>query len=166
MVKISDGSIDDIPIIQNIAEKTWWPTYSPFISAEQIRYMLDAIYSEDALRKVLDNGSQTFLILHNEKGAQGFASYGLRPENHQICKLHKLYVLPDNHGKGYGRMLIDAVVKKILSIPVYTLDLNVNRYNQAQAFYERIGFKVIKEEDVPIGPYWMNDYVMRLEVKS
>jgi diamine N-acetyltransferase len=44
---------------------------------------------------------------------------------------------------------------------VSILDLNVNRHNPAKSFYEKIGFTVLREEDVPIGPYWMNDYVMR-----
>ena len=43
------------------------------------------------------------------------------------------------------------------------LDLNVNRYNySAQSFYEKFGFKVLKEEDIHIGGgYFMNDYVLR-----
>lgn len=41
------------------------------------------------------------------------------------------------------------------------LDLNVNRYNKARFFYEKVGFVIIKEEDIPMGEYWMNDFVMR-----
>ncbi|GAB3820696.1 hypothetical protein GCM10028895_21410 [Pontibacter rugosus] len=44
------------------------------------------------------------------------------------------------------------------------LDLNVNRYNNAKAFYERCGYQVYVQEDIAIGPYWMNDYVMRKEL--
>jgi ribosomal protein S18 acetylase RimI-like enzyme len=166
VVKILQASPRDIPAIQSMAEETWWPTYSPILGSEQIRYMLDAIYSAEALQKVMENGSQTFIILHDDNGNQGFASYGLRPENPHICKLHKIYVLPENHGKGYGKMLIEEVKNRIKAMHVYTLDLNVNRYNQAKSFYEKTGFKVIGEEDVPIGPYWMNDYMMRLELRS
>jgi hypothetical protein len=46
------------------------------------------------------------------------------------------------------------------------LDLNVNRFNPAQHFYKKLGFKIIGEEDVPIGQYFMNDYVMRLELRK
>ena len=45
------------------------------------------------------------------------------------------------------------------------LDLNVNRHNQAQEFYKKLGFKIIREEDVPVGQYFMNDYVMRLNLE-
>lgn len=162
MVKILHATPKDISVIRNLAEETWWPTYSPILNVEQIRFMLNAIYSEQELEKHIRSGSQTFIILHDQHGPQGFASYGLRPEDEHVCKLHKLYVLPENHGKGYGKMLIDEVKIRALNMNAEAIDLNVNRHNPAIAFYEKIGFVKIREEDVPIGPYWMNDYVMRL----
>jgi ribosomal protein S18 acetylase RimI-like enzyme len=164
MVQILHATLKDIPIIRSLAEEIWWPTYSSIVSVEQIRYMLDLIYGENELERVIRSGSQTFIILHDQNGPQGFASYGLRPEDNQICKLHKLYVLPENQGKGYGKSLIDEVRMRALKLNAQTLDLNVNRSNPAVAFYEKFGFVKIKEEDVPIGPYWMNDYVMRLSL--
>jgi ribosomal protein S18 acetylase RimI-like enzyme len=163
MINIVDAAKEDIPVIQQIAEETWWPTYSSIVEKEQIRYMLDAIYSTEALKNAMENGSQSFLVLRNENGAQGFASYGHRVNEPGVYKLHKIYVLPANHGKGYGKLLVDEVKKRMSVAGSYILDLNVNRHNPAKSFYEKIGFQVIREEDVPIGPYWMNDYVMRLE---
>ena len=166
MVSILDATINDVPVIRQLAEDTWWPTYSSILSAEQLRYMLDFIYSADALQQVLKNGSQAFVILHDERGPQGFASYGERKEDPTIWKLHKLYVLPKNQGKGYGKLLLEEVKRRMHLKKIQTLDLNVNRYNTARSFYEKLGFVVIREEDVPIGPYFMNDYVMRLKVNK
>ena len=125
--------------------------------------MLDYIYSTRMLTEVMTDGSQTFILLADERGPQGFASYGARKDDASIYKLHKLYVLPENHGKGFGRMLIDEVKKRIKTTGISTLDLNVNRHNPAKTFYEKLGFKIVYEEDVPIGPYFMNDFVMRLK---
>ena len=72
-----------------------------------------------------------------------------------------MYCLPITQGKGYGKTLINAVAEKTKESGKNILDLNVNRYNNAKSFYERMGFEVVYEEDIPIGPYWMNDYVMR-----
>jgi diamine N-acetyltransferase len=162
---IKDASAIHIPIIQDIAERTWWPTYSPIVEKEQIRFMLDRIYSHETLSKVINDQSQQFILLYDEKGAQGFAAYGERPEEPGIFKLHKIYVLPETHGKGYGKMLLNEVIDRITSQGSKTLDLNVNRYNSARNFYERMGFRVIREENVPVGPYFMNDFVMRLDLK-
>jgi diamine N-acetyltransferase len=162
MISISDASLKDIPTIQSIADTTWWATYSSILSKEQLSYMLGFIYSTEMLTQVMKDGSQRFIILADERGYQGFASYGPRKEDPSIYKLHKLYVLPDNHGKGFGRLLIDEIKSRMKRDQINVLDLNVNRHNPAKTFYEKLGFKVIYEEDVPVGPYFMNDYVMRL----
>jgi ribosomal protein S18 acetylase RimI-like enzyme len=164
MYAIKNVDLNAIPTIQAIAEKTWWPTYSPILEKEQIRYMLDRIYSTEALTKAISSGSQGFILLIDERGPQGFASFGARENDASVYKLHKIYVLPQNHGRGYGKLLVSEVKKRIAEKGAKVLDLNVNRFNSAKSFYEKIGFKVVREEDVPIGPYWMNDYVMRLEL--
>jgi ribosomal protein S18 acetylase RimI-like enzyme len=164
MATIVNATPEHIPVIIDLAEKTWWPTYSPILEKEQLSFMLNLIYSREALENVMSNGTQTFILLKDENGWQGFASYGLRNEDSSVCKLHKLYVLPENHGKGYGRILLEEVKSRIRNMGVYTLDLNVNRHNPAKGFYEKIGFRVIREEDVPVGPYFMNDFVMRLVI--
>lgn len=163
---IKDANPEHIPVIQDIAERTWWPTYSSIVGAEQLRFMLDRIYGREPLEHVMSSGSQQFIILYDENTPQGFAAYGVRPEDPTVSKLHKIYVLPETHGKGYGRVLIGEVIRRVGTGGIHTLDLNVNRHNKAINFYEHMGFKVLREEDVPIGPYWMNDYVMRLTIKD
>ena len=162
MIKFIDAGKSDVPTIQDIAEKTWWPTYSKIISKEQIRYMLDTIYNSEAINESMSNGSQHYILLNTNSVSQGFASYGRRKEDPTVYKLQKLYVLPENHGLGYGRLLIDEVKRRLIDENIRILDLNVNRYNNAKSFYEKLGFSVIAQEDIPIGPYWMNDFVMRL----
>jgi GNAT superfamily N-acetyltransferase len=161
---IRNANTSDISIIQDLAEKTWWPTYSPILTNEQIRYMLDLIYSTEALTRVMEDGSQQFILLSDERGEQAFAAYGPRKEEKSVSKLHKIYVLPDNQGKGYGKVLINEIIQRILKENNHALDLNVNRYNPAISFYQKLGFQVIREENIAIGPYWMNDFVMRKEI--
>ena len=60
--------------------------------------------------------------------------------------------------------MINEVINNTIEAGKHTLDLNVNRYNKAKSFYEKMGFNVAYEEDIPIGKYWMNDYVMRIEL--
>lgn len=161
---IIQATAADTDTIRDIAEKTWWPTYRDILSTEQIRYMLDTIYSREHIYNQLKSGSQTYLLLMEEEGAVGFAAYSPREEDPGIYKLHKLYCLPQTRGRGYGRLLVEAVSKRVAEAGSHLLELNVNRHNQAKNFYEKLGFAVAYEEDIPIGPYWMNDYVMRKEV--
>lgn len=125
--------------------------------------MLNTIYSEATLKRAMESEEQKFLLLFENHSPHGFASFGVRTEDPNIHKLHKLYVLTQDHGKGYGKKLIYEVVDQIKAKGMHVLDLNVNRFNPARSFYEKLGFRIIKEEDIPFGEFWMNDYVMRLE---
>jgi GNAT superfamily N-acetyltransferase len=164
MYTIQQANPADAAIIIQLAEQTWWPTYSAILSAEQLRYMLNTIYSAENITRQLETGSQTYLLLKEGEEPVAFAAYSPREENPEIYKLHKLYCLPQTQGKGYGRMLIEEVTTRALTAGGHMLELNVNRHNQAKTFYEKIGFIVAYEEDIAIGPYWMNDYVMRKKI--
>lgn len=161
MYLIREATVADVDAILQIAEQTWWPTYSPILSMEQIAFMLRELYSVDKITKQVAEKQQTFLLLIEDGQPVAFAAYSPREEDADIYKLHKLYCLPVTQGKGYGKILINKVADKTKEAGKYTLDLNVNRYNNAKSFYEKMGFEVIYEEDIPIGLYWMNDYVMR-----
>jgi GNAT superfamily N-acetyltransferase len=163
MYLIRKATTADVEAIIQIAEQTWWPTYEPLLGKEQVAYMLEKIYSQEKITEQVKNNEQTFLLLLEDEQPVAFAAYSPREEDLEIYKLHKLYCLPVTQGKGYGRILINAVIEKTKEAGKHTLDLNVNRYNKAKDFYEKMGFTIAYEEDIAIGPYWMNDYVMRKE---
>ncbi|AKD02050.1 GNAT family N-acetyltransferase [Pontibacter korlensis] len=162
---IRQATTADIPLIMQLAEATWEPTYRSILTKEQLDFMFGVIYTEEALHKQMQQG-QTFLLFHEEEGQPvGFASYSLKDEAEKVYKLNKIYLLPQTQGKGYGKVLIQAVEQEVRELGGAVLDLNVNRYNAAKSFYERCGYHVHQQEDIPIGPYWMNDFVMRKSLK-
>jgi ribosomal protein S18 acetylase RimI-like enzyme len=163
--KLRTATSADIPAIIRLQEQIWEPTYRPILSSEQIEYMFTTIYSPEALLEQMTTLGHTFVMLETEgdqqttdlKGFAAFAPYG--PDN-KIFKLHKIYVLPTQQGSGFGKTLLTEVETRCQSLGGEELLLNVNRYNKARTFYEKQGFRVLYEEDIAIGPYWMNDYVM------
>jgi GNAT superfamily N-acetyltransferase len=164
MFYIKEATISDAETIRRLAEQIWWPAYSPLLKADQIVYMLNEIYSVEKIVEQIASGTQTYLLLIVDEQPVAFAAYSSREENLEIYKLHKLYCLPTTQGKGYGKMLVNTVIDQVRAAGKHILELNVNRQNKAKTFYEKMGFTIIYEEDIPIGPYWMNDYVMRKEL--
>jgi GNAT superfamily N-acetyltransferase len=164
MYIIRKATVNNVETIRSIADKTWQHAYGPILEKEQIAYMLAEIYSVEKITSQLRNDIQTYLLLIEDEKPVAFAAYSPRGEDRDIYKLHKLYCLPETQGKGYGKILINEVIKKTMEAGKHTLDLNVNRYNKAKTFYEKMGFEVVYEEDIPIGKYWMNDFVMRKEL--
>lgn len=161
---IREATINDAEAIRRIADLTWQDVYGPILKQEQISFMLEEIYAPAKLRGQIKNKEQTFLMLIEDERPVAFAGFSARSENPEIYKLHKLYCLPETQGKGYGKIMLNAVIEKTIAASIHTLDLNVNRYNNAKGFYEKMGFEVVYEEDIPIGPYFMNDFVMRKEL--
>ena len=165
MTEIKEATPADIATIQQIAEATWWPTYSPILSEAQLRYMLDTIYSAETIEQQLVQKEQFYILLYEDGQPVGFASYSPRPENPEVYKLLKLYCLVATKGKGYGKLLMQYIEKAVLAAGKHILELNVNRHNPAKGFYEKQGFAIAYEEDIPIGNgYFMNDYVMRKQL--
>jgi ribosomal protein S18 acetylase RimI-like enzyme len=155
---IREAKKDDISLINAMAKKIWPVTYRAILSPEQLAYMLGLLYSPNALQKQFDSG-HNFLIAEEDDQPIAFADYSLLKDS--IYKLHKIYVLPNQQGKGIGKLLIEHVIQKIKEQKATALLLNVNRFNKAKGMYERLGFTVIGEEDIDIGKgYFMNDYVM------
>lgn len=151
----------DIKAIREIANKTWFVTYEPILGKEQPKFMFDTIYSEEALSQQMDDG-QTFVLQILDDDILAFASFSIKDNSQtDTYKLNKLYLNPEFQGGGYGKKLISFVEEKVKALGAKYLDLNVNRYNKARFFYEKVGFVITKEEDIAIGEYWMNDFVMR-----
>jgi diamine N-acetyltransferase len=153
----------DIPLISELAEKTWWPSYSSIISDEQISFMLEDMYSLGSLQKQMNSGID-FLIAERENMALGFAAYSLVDIDNQVFKLHKLYVLPSEQGLGTGKKLIDEVSSSAKLKGGKILELNVNRGNPAQHFYKKTGFEIYQTLDINYHHFVLNDYVMRKEL--
>ena len=118
------------------------------------------MYVSDKIAEQIEDGSQRYVKLEEDGEAVAFAAYSSRQDDEAVYKLHKLYCHPTTQGKGYGKLLIDTVINEAKEAGKTSLELNVNRQNKAKAFYEKMGFSIIYDEDIPIGPYWMNDHVM------
>jgi len=164
MILIRKAKEEDIEVIQDLAERTWQVTYSAYLAAEQIEYMLQKMYNKGELLSQLQNG-HTFLIAQEGQKDLGFAGYSLVNGGEQVYKLHKLYVLPESHGKGVGKILINEVVDRIKKKGGKSIQLNVNRNNKASEFYKRAGFEIKETVDLDIGDgFYMNDYVMEKSI--
>ena len=157
---IRNAAEQDIPVIHKLAHDIWWPTYRDILDDDQISLMLDEMYSEKALIMQM-NAGVIFLIPEIHSQATGFAGYSLIDEEMMIFKIHKIYLLPSEQGKGTGRKLIEYISSLAKNNGGKILELNVNRSNPAYNFYRKLGFSVFKQANIPYHKYFLNDYVMR-----
>lgn len=170
MININQANIKDIPIIQEIARKTWPETFSAILSPEQISYMLKMMYSTESLIEQINLSGHKFLLagyagdLEEEMHA-GYASYEPNFHCKRATKIHKIYILPEFQGEGIGSALMTSIEQLAKKSGDIYLTLNVNKNNPAISFYSNLGFEIIHEEKIPIGHnFFMDDFVMRKEI--
>ncbi|MBZ4044638.1 GNAT family N-acetyltransferase [Flavobacterium hibisci] len=161
MIRIIETSIEDIAKIQNIVHTTWPITYGQILKKEQLDYMLDLIYSDEALTNEIEKKEQLFYLISEDETTLGFIGIEHHYKNEPITRIHKIYLLPETQGKGIGKKVIEQIEKFALENNSSALSLNVNRFNSALNFYIKIGFEIIDEVNIDIGNgYLMEDYVM------
>lgn len=159
---IRKATITDVPVIREIAHQTWPVTYASILSKNALEYMLHHFYSVDTLQHQF-NANHLFFIAELKGKAIGFSSTSeIKPG---VYKLHKLYVLPHHHKCGAGKALLNNCLEIAKADKASEIILNVNRFNAARGFYEKMGFSIIAEEDIDLGNgVVQEDYVMKLKL--
>src|SRR3954468_15075717 len=103
MLSVKNATTEDIRVIRALSMQVWPHTYTPILGTEQVAYMIDLFYSQDALRKQIADYHHRFILCYDDDKPVGFASYSESAPD--IFKLHKLYVLPEIQNKGIGRFM-------------------------------------------------------------
>lgn len=157
-IRMCDPS--DIDSIKHIAYATWPVAYADILSSEQLAYMLELMYSKDALDLQFEQGHHFFMIERNGQPL-GFAGIQHDHRASKKTRLHKLYVLPGTQGSGAGKQLLGAVVSAARAANDTAIELNVNKFNPAKDFYLSAGFQIVRDEVLHIGKgYVMDDHVL------
>lgn len=167
MIRLSPAGSAQIPLIQEIAQKTWPSTFGAILSREQLAYMMKRMYSTASLSQQMQDGHR-FLIAYQAGKIQGFTSFEVNYRETDHLKIHKLYLLPAAQGKGTGEKILIDLERRAYKASQKALELNVNKYNRsAIQFYFKMGFEIVREEVIPIGEgYVMDDYCLEKELHT
>ncbi len=171
-IDIRRASVAEIGVIREIAEVAFRETYRPILTAEQIDFMMEWMYSEESLQRQMGEKENIFYILKVDGKDVGYMSIERHKsppadlEDYLVFNLQKIYMLPDYQGLGCGAALLAHAEEQMRLFAGgkgrVCYELNVNRYNPAVSFYKRHGLEINREGDFAIGNgYYMNDYIMR-----
>jgi ribosomal protein S18 acetylase RimI-like enzyme len=158
-VELVKATIKDAEQISELAGIIWHQHYSSIISIKQITYMLDLMYSNDALQKQMNDKQHTFYLIKSDSKIIGFISTSAVENVKGSYFIHKFYILQDIASKGIGTKAFLELVK---ILKPEELRLTVNRQNfKSINFYFKNNFKIESIADFDIGNgYMMNDFVM------
>lgn len=182
-ISIRKATLADVLLINEMADVAFRATYKDILSADQIDYMMEWMYSVPSLEHQMTEEGHIYFISECPKADIDEASVPCGYVSVQkddspvqadddetvrtVYHLQKIYVLPEYQGKGIGEKLFRKIVDFVKEMNPYPcrIELNVNRHNKALHFYEKMGMKKLREGDFPIGKgYYMNDYIMGLDL--
>lgn len=162
----------DFGTVARLGEVIWRSHYTKIIGSAQVDYMLADRYTPEKLSLYLDADDRWLMLLRVDsptlridtqtaRRAVGYCSYALTDDPGET-KLEQLYLLPESHGKGLGRLMLCHVEEQARVRGRSMLLLQTNKRNAgAIAFYRKAGFTVREEVVFDIGNgFVMDDYVM------
>lgn len=165
MFSIKSATSEDAPLIRKLASQIWSYTYNTILTAEQLEYMFEMMYSEESIIRQMTVDGHCFFIASIDNVPSGYIS--IEKKSEKLFNFQKIYALPDLHGKGFGRFMVEQAINYLKSNfeTPFTVELFVNRNNKAVGFYKHIGFREVGTRDHAIGDgYFMNDYIMNLDL--
>lgn len=155
----------DIGAISTMASEIWNLHYPAIIGQTQVDYMLNKMYSPEALKQQMQQGQQ-FFILQTEDGQQpcGYLSVSESPSSESTFNnklfIHKFYIHPAKQKAGIGMAAFQSLLEQFPLIKEIRLQVNRQNYT-AINFYFKAGFKIEQVADFDIGDgYFMNDFIM------
>lgn len=170
-IRISRASEDDYIIISELGAKTFYETWRPVNTEEDMRVYIKNAFDPEKIRKDIANVSvNTFLIAMNGTLPAGYAKIRrdrTYPEfkDARAIELERIYVEQSVQGKYIGRALMDECIRLANEEKYDWFWLGVNIDNvKAIAFYKKYGFSIFGEKAFQLGAAVDNDYLMKLKL--
>lgn len=156
---------EEIEQVAGLAHKIWREHYNPLIGKAQVEFMLEKFQSAEPISKQIQEDRYLYYLLQQSDRNVGYCAFQERGES---LFLSKIYVDSSEHGRGFGRAIMEFAKESGIKLGLKTLSLTVNKDNSDSiAVYKKIGFEIIDEVCPDIGGgYVMDDYVMELTLRS
>jgi len=173
-LQVRPAGAADVPLIRELAGRSWHAFYPGMISMPQIHYMLRQMYSPQRLRADMERGA-TYFIAEQAGPAPGAATGpGPGPVGFLGCDpppapgsgaplmLQRLYLLPAFQGRGHGAALLRWLDDHARDLGLERIRLRVNKHNhRALRAYRRAGYRLVDAlvDDIGEG-HVMDDFVL------
>ena len=148
-VRVRRAVVDDADAIERVRTDTWRDAYRGLMPDT----LLDGLGYDATRRRAQMSAlpAHQFVLVAEEGGAVvGFCIGGRSrpPEERYSGEVYAVYVLPEHHGRGAGRALLEAAAKELVDRGHPSMIIWVLRENApARRFYERMGGVHVRDEE-------------------
>lgn len=160
----------DLELLRNISIKSYYDTFSPSNTKEDMDLYLTEAFSEETIRKELEDQLGACWIAFVDNKAAGYARMRINPEVFELLgeraiEIHRMYALEAFIGKGIGSALMSHCLDYARKSDFDWVWLGVWERNfKAQRFYEKWGFEKFSEHPFLMGTDPQVDWLLKKRV--
>ena len=168
--EITKVNSNDITSLQKVGKKTFFETFSPTNTEENMQKYLEESFSSDKLLGELNNPDSKFYFAKYNDEIVGYLKLNLGHSqtdlnDNQSLEIERIYVLKDFQGKKIGQKLYEKAVEVAKQNKVKYIWLGVWEKNQkAIDFYEKNGFVPFDKHIFVLGDDEQTDIMMKMEL--
>jgi GNAT superfamily N-acetyltransferase len=166
-VAIRRATPDDAAVIADLGARLFEQTFGAMNTAEDMaQYLANAFSPELQRAEIVDPERAVFLAVDGAGTPIGYAIMRRRSRSNGVVaerpvEIQRIYVDRSRHGGGVGATLMNACIDQARAWNGDLLRLAVWEENpRAIAFYKRMGFVVIGQQDFTLGRDVQHDLVM------
>jgi ribosomal protein S18 acetylase RimI-like enzyme len=148
-VRVRRAVVDDAEAIERVRTDTWRDAYRGLMPDT----LLDGLGYDATRRRALMAAlprHQFALVAEDDGAVVGFCLGGRSrtPDDPFRGEVYAIYVLPQHHGRGIGRALLQAGAKELIDRGFPSMMVWVLRENApSRYFYERMGGRHVRDEE-------------------
>ncbi|RPJ19161.1 MAG: GNAT family N-acetyltransferase [Planctomycetaceae bacterium] len=148
---LKDAAAGDTGTIRSVLLRTWLDTYSPFVPEADLRRYFETAYSAAAVCERLARPGVRCTLAWRGDICCGVMITTLEAEKSRLA-VSSLYVVPEEQGKGVGRLLLERAEEEARGARCAMLRLGVMERNaRAVEWYRRAGFLIETTEPFIMG---------------
>lgn len=163
---------EDADILRKLSIETYYETFAPVNTPENMEAYLNRAFDIDKLRRELNDKNSTFFLLYSDEELAGYLKVNEAPSQTDIndeesLEIERIYVLGKFQGKGLGGYLMEQALgiaakqkKKYAWLGVW------EKNEKALRFYKKKGFYKIGTHPFFMGDDEQTDYIMRKDLTA
>lgn len=171
-IQITKIGLEQWVSLQEIGRLTFFETFSPFNTAENMTAYLEEGFSEAKLTAELQNSGSEFFFARQNETVIGYLkiNFGQAQTETQTApalEIERIYVLQEFHGKQVGQLLFEKAIQIATNKNVDYVWLGVWEENKrAIRFYTKNGFVAFDSHIFFLGKEEQTDIMMKLPMRT
>lgn len=161
----------DVPALADVAARTFALACPPSMTPERIEAFVADVLSAERFADHVADPARCVLLAESATGTLGYAMLvDGEPSDDDVrgairhrptVELSKIYVVPEAHGSGAARLLMEGSLAWARSRGAAGVWLGVNQQNErAQRFYGKSGFERVGVKRFLVGGAYEDDFVL------